>query len=377
LFHQGNFDPIEQCIAQCPAPVRSWYPRRMTCPWLLVGNPTARSGRAAARIDAALAGMRARGLDTAFLSTAPGGATVGLVADAIDAGGVETVVYLGGDGTFAEVAKGVLAARRRVRMGMLPSGTANDQGQSFGIASHASALDENLDLLVAGYTIPIDVGQISALDAADQVVHQDLFFDSAGFGMSPSILFTRNRDREWVARLPLLRDVYRDQLVYAGAWAQELLRSYVEPVKFTAEVRWAGGTSILPGLTDLVINNTAIYGGLWVPARRGAPDDGEMELVPLHGRRDMIGKAIRDLKDVPIWQEHLDLLGIPAPEGFSASWFDVLLLHPEGADVRSQVDGEEWRAGQHFRVDVLPRRLPLVVRGGWTPPWRPAHPADL
>ncbi len=343
-------------------------------PWLLVGNPTARSGRAAERIEAALAGMAERGLETDFVSTLPAGETVELVARAIDAGGVETVVCLGGDGTFADVAKGVLSATRRVRMGMLPSGTANDQGQSFGISSMRSALPENLDLLQAGYTIPLDVGEILALDERDQPIHRDWFFDSAGFGMSPAILFTRNRNREWVARLPVIRNVYRDQLVYAGAWAQEMLRSYVEPVKFTAEVRWAGGTSILPNLTDLVINNTALYGGLWVPARLGEPDDGEMELVPLHGRRDMITKAVRDLKDLPIWQEQLDLLGLPNPEGFSAAWFDILLLHPEGRDIPAQLDGEEWHAGQHFRIDVLARRLPLIVRGGWTPPWKPRRP---
>jgi hypothetical protein len=34
-------------------------------------------------------------------------------------------------------------------MGMLPSGTANDQGKSFGISSAESALDENIILFCA------------------------------------------------------------------------------------------------------------------------------------------------------------------------------------------------------------------------------------
>ena len=49
------------------------------------------------------------------------------------------------------------------------------------------------------------------------VAHEDLFFDSAGFGMNPAILVGRNRDREWVAKVPILGSVYRDQAVYVGA----------------------------------------------------------------------------------------------------------------------------------------------------------------
>ena len=69
-----------------------------------------------------------------LMGTEPEGRTVAAVKERIDAGGVDVVVYLGGDGTFAEVAKGILAARTALPLGMLPSGTANDQGLSFGIA---------------------------------------------------------------------------------------------------------------------------------------------------------------------------------------------------------------------------------------------------
>jgi diacylglycerol kinase family enzyme len=282
------------------------------------------------------------------------------------------VVALGGDGTFAEVAKAVLTAARPVRMGMLPSGTANNQGQSFGMSSQRTALHENLDLLAIGHVVHMDVGQVHRLDAQGRSVESDLFFDSAGFGLSPAILFTRNRDREWVARIPVLRDLYRDQLVYAGAWAQELLRSYVEPVKFTAEITSDAGLHRFENLTDLIFNNTALYGGLWVPARAGEPDDGRLDVVPLQGRRDMLAAAVRDLKDLPVSQDYLDPFGLLHTDGFSASRFEVLLLHPEGASVPSQIDGEEWLAGHRFRVDVLPRRLPLIVRKGWVGPWKRA-----
>src|SRR4051794_4417907 len=136
---------------------------------LLIGNPTAQSGRNAERIAVARRLLDAQGVAHVFASTEPHGGTVEVVRRAIDgtlrragdqtsdwageragdrAGGalsdgetssdrdgtlIDTVVYMGGDGTFAEAAKGILASSRaaEVRLGMLPTGTANDQGKSF------------------------------------------------------------------------------------------------------------------------------------------------------------------------------------------------------------------------------------------------------
>ena len=131
---------------------------------LLVGNPTAQSGKAEARIQAALAAMDQRGWQVALLETLPEGRTVAAVAQAVDAGTADVVVYLGGDGTFAEVAKGLLSAKRVVPMGMLPSGTANNQGRSFGVSNKAADLEENLDVIAAAHLTQLDVGQVDKLD---------------------------------------------------------------------------------------------------------------------------------------------------------------------------------------------------------------------
>ena len=50
------------------------------------------------------------------------------------------------------------------------------------------------------------------------------------------------------------------------------------------------------GLTDLVVSNTPMYGGIWITDRRADASDGRFEVFPLQGRRDMISKAIRDIK---------------------------------------------------------------------------------
>ncbi|MEQ1569922.1 MAG: diacylglycerol kinase family protein [Myxococcota bacterium] len=334
---------------------------------LLVGNPTAQSGKNKERVEAALDELLARGVDAALVTTEPEGRTIPKVKAAIEAGSAERVIAMGGDGTFREVAAAIVTASRPVTMGFLPAGTANDQGKSFGIPAGPHQLERNIGTALGGSVRRIDGAWILALDDSGREIRRDLFFDSAGFGMQPAILVGRNRDREWVAKVPLLGSVYRDQAVYVGATVREALRSYVEPASFVAEVRGDGVLHRLDGLTDLVIKGTAIYGGMWVPARHSAPDDGVFDVIPLRGRTDMLAKLVRDWKDLPVGPDAVDWLGLTYDGGFSASRIEVELIHTH--PVPAQIDGEEWAAGNHYRIEVLRQCLALAVPRDWSPPW--------
>ncbi len=339
---------------------------------LLVGNPTAQSGKAAGYLERALAGLRERGVDARLLPTEPAGRTVGLVTRAVEAERPDVVIYLGGDGTFNEVARGLLAARGGATppLGMLPMGTANNQGRSLGVRPGPGAIEENLDVILAGHLVHLDVGRCEALDEAGATRAEVLFFDSAGWGMQPEILAQRNRDRAEVAKIPVLREIYRDQAVYAGAALERFVASFVEPTKFSAEVTSAGETRRWEGLTDLVISGTPIYAGEWVVDRFAESDDGKFELVPMQGRRDWASKALRDLRVLPLFQEDLDVIGVTHAEGYSAADFDLRLSRPEREGIASQIDGEEWLAGERFRVTVLANHLPVIAPEGFVPPWR-------
>src|SRR5580692_390345 len=93
-------------------------------PAVLVANPTAHSGKAADWIRHARALLDEACIAHRFIATEPDGATIERVREAIDDGGIRAVIYMGGDGTFAEVAKGILGSRHanEVAMGMLPTG---------------------------------------------------------------------------------------------------------------------------------------------------------------------------------------------------------------------------------------------------------------
>ncbi len=331
---------------------------------LLVANPTAQSGRNAQRIQTALDLFRVRGVDCELFPTQPGGRTIAALLERLDASQHRCVVSMGGDGTFREVASAIYGSRRReqVAMGMLPTGTANDQGRSFGLEAREGALERNVDVVVAGRETRLDAGLISTRSADGSRAASAAFFDSAGWGLSARVLATRNRDRRVVEGLGPLKELYRDHLVYAGALAREFLESYVVPDKFRARVVADGVAHVFEGLTDLVVKNTRYYGGAWIVDRTSRHDDGYFEVCPFRGKRDWTSKAIVDLDGNPLTEEVLNLVGIEHSRPFRARRLEMTLFPPAGgAALAAQIDGEEFLAGEAVEIDVAARAIRLIV----------------
>jgi diacylglycerol kinase family enzyme len=328
---------------------------------LLVGNPTAQSGRNQERIDSALALMEESGMATDFLPTIPGGKTIGAVRLALDAGSYRVVVAMGGDGTFREVAAGLYTSNRReeIALGMLPTGTANDQGKSFGLHADESALPRNVDVIRAAHETRLDVGIYRAGDAS---APPDYFFDSCGWGLSARVLAQRNKDRERVDQLGPLKELYRDQAVYAGAFLKTFLESYVIDDELRVVAILDGQRVELTGLTDLIVKNTRIYAGAWVFDETSRHDDGIFELVPFVGKNDWVSKAIRDLEFVPLNEDLLEDLGLEHSRTLRASTMDLEIFDPPGgAPLATQLDGEEWPPSHRVRIEVAPRGIRLIV----------------
>ncbi|HVV82227.1 MAG TPA: diacylglycerol kinase family protein [Kofleriaceae bacterium] len=333
-------------------------------PAVLFGNPTAQSGRGRAAIERASALLEAAGVEHRFVATAPEGGTVALVRDAIDVDGARVVIAMGGDGTFAEVAKGILGSAHApsVAMGLLPTGTANDQAKSFGMSAGEGALPANVETIAAGSVAPIDAGRIEVSDRAEQLLHRDLFFDSASIGFGAAALATRNRDRELVGRVPLLGLVYRDMAVYAGAVARRFLESYVADVKFDLEAEIDGRPYHFDSLLDVIVKNTRVFGGEWILDPDARADDGKFELVPIMGRRDLTSKLFASLRHLPIDGDTLRTLGIEHSEPIPGRRFVLTVTHPgRGGLPAAQIDGEEIEHGHRYRIEVLPRCLHLIV----------------
>ncbi|MEO7735067.1 MAG: diacylglycerol kinase family protein [Kofleriaceae bacterium] len=328
-------------------------------PAVLIANPTAQSGRAADWIRVARALLDEAHVPHRFVATEPEGRTIERVREVID-DGARVVIYMGGDGTFAEVAKGIFASRHAgdVVMGMLPTGTANDQGKSFGLSSGAGALERNVSVIAAGEVVGCDVGRLVIERGAKQI-HHDLFFDSFSIGLGAASLETRNRDRERVGRIPGLGAVYRDQLVYAGAVLQRFVESYVVDIKFDVDAVIDRTVHSFDSVLDLIIKNTKIFGGEWIFDANAESDDGRFELVPITGRRDFGTKLLGTLRRSPVGVEDLQSLGFAHAAPVTGASFDLTV---RGAPMpAAQCDGEELPAGDRYRIEVVPRALRLIV----------------
>lgn len=330
---------------------------------LLVGNPTAQSGKNQGRIDKARQLLDRARVPHDFLPTAPAGMTVADVRDAIAKSGYETVIAMGGDGTFAEVAKGILATKTpdSVRLAMLPTGTANDQGKSFGLSSLPAALAANVNVIAQGNETRLDAGRITAFDESGKVLREDWFFDSAGWGISPRVLAARNEDREQISKIPIVREIFRDHVVYAGALFRTFLASYVEDQKFDAELTVDGQKVRWPNLTDLILKGTRIYGGLWVFDPTSKHDDGLFEVHPFLGKRDWTSKALVHLDQTGMLSESLENLGIEHSSPVRGARIDLELLPHPGMQIFGQIDGEEFPPCARIQVNVHPRALRLVI----------------
>jgi diacylglycerol kinase family enzyme len=328
-------------------------------PAVLVANPTAHSGKAADSIRVARALLDAAHVPHRFVATEPEGRTVDVVRDLID-DGTRVVIYMGGDGTFAEVAKGILASRHAgdVTMAMLPNGTANDQGKSFGLSAGAGALEHNVAVIAAGEVVGCDVGRL-VIERGLKEIHRDLFFDSFSIGLGAAILGTRNRDRERVGRIPGLGALYRNHLVYAGAVLQRFFESYVVDIKFDVDAVIDGTVTHFDSLLDVIVKNTKVFGGEWIFDPTTESDDGRFELVPVAGRRDLGTKLLGSLRRSPVGIEDLQSLGFSHAAPVSGAQFD-LRIH--GAPLpAAQCDGEELPVGERYRIEVMPRALRLIV----------------
>jgi diacylglycerol kinase family enzyme len=343
---------------------------------LLIGNPTAQSGKNRQRIEAARALLLRHGLKHDFLATLPGGKTAGAVAEALQKQSYHAVIAMGGDGTFKEVATGLIQSglTAKTALAMLPTGTANDQGRSFGLSASPSALEQNVQVIKTGYTTPFDAGKILAYDHLDKLLLEDYFFDSAGWGFSPWVLKLRNFDRQLVSEVPFLSSLYRDQLVYAGAALRAFAATYVEEHRFEAAIELDGRSFVLSNLTDLVVKNTRYYGGAWVFDPTASPEDGLMELVPLGNRAEWISRLILNFDPIPLKDAFLDaMLGelpfanqIPAPIKLApierGSRFSIRLHdRPGSPGIDSQLDGEEWVGGARFDITVARHALNLTI----------------
>lgn len=123
---------------------------------LVIFNPAAGKGRAAAQLQALREALAASGLPHHLMQTTEVGAARHQAA-AAPAKGYRAVIVAGGDGTLNEVVNALVHTTMPV--GIIPLGTGNDTAKMFGLAPHKIAAA--LRFIKHAVPRPVDVGQVN------------------------------------------------------------------------------------------------------------------------------------------------------------------------------------------------------------------------
>lgn len=246
---------------------------------LVLANPAAGNGRGARLGARAIAELERHGLAVeAVFSRGPG--HLAELAAAAASRGRARLVAMGGDGTLAEVAQGLLAVDGApTALGIVPLGTGNDFVKSAAWPRHWRSACMRL---TAG-CVPrrVDVGRVNGR----------WFLNGVGFGFDAAIAHATQRFK-W---LP-------GPLGYGAGLVAALREGVARPV---CTLRWDGGED-RRAVTLAAACNGQYAGGLFRLAPRAMLDDGQLDLVWADGlsRRQVLWHAPRVIRGT---HEHLPI----------------------------------------------------------------------
>ncbi|MBL9080093.1 MAG: hypothetical protein JNL08_21550 [Planctomycetes bacterium] len=246
-------------------------------PLLVVANPRAGRGRAAARAAALSTALRAAGIPFGCETTRGPGHARDLAA-----GAAGTVVAVGGDGTVHEIVDGLRAREGMLGpLAVLPAGSGDDFAANAGFAAAPATLAERLR---AGTARTIDVGTVEFDGEHGRVVRR--FANVAGLGFDAEVVRQAARSR-WL----------RGRALYLTATLRALQRQ--RPVGCRATFAGPAGSLAWTGpvLFVATCNGARVGGGL-----RFAPDavldDRQFDVLQVTSasRRATLGHLLRLLR---------------------------------------------------------------------------------
>ena len=237
---------------------------------VLVANPRAGRGRAAAHLPDIEDELRSRGLvHRVVLTEGPGHATVA-TREAID-GGERFIVAVGGDGTIHEVVNGMIEDDEpllpNLVLGAVSAGSGADFVKTFGLPDNAVAAAAHLD---GSNTHPIDLGKVTCRSTAsppgvDPVARY--FANIAEVGLGAAV----------VSRAERLPRRLGGSRYFLGFWLT--LPGYRRArVKVEADRRGYEGR-----VHNVVVANGQFYGGGMRISPRSWPGDGFLDVLVMKG----------------------------------------------------------------------------------------------
>ena len=289
----------------------------------VIVNPAAGRGRGARALPAVRNAFAAVGITDVRQSTEREGEST-VAARAIGEG-CDTLVAVGGDGTWSNVANAIMRSGADCRLALIAAGTGNDFAKTAGAPAHDPLATARL--VASGVDRRVDVGRIE----------DRWFLNIVGFGFDVSVL-------ESVAGIKWLKG---DALYVYAALRQ--LGSYVGS---QIAIESAARTRASAAHLMLVISNARHFGGTFKIAPSASITDGLLDAVAISDaapfrRLQLFGAVIRGtheaMPEVDIELSPRFTLRFPSPPAY-------------------ETDGEYRRAtSATIEVSCVPKGLRLVV----------------
>lgn len=256
-----------------------------------------------------------------------------LAREAVRAG-VERLVVAGGDGTWAEVASGLLGAGLGgyAQLGLLPMGTGSDLARSLGIPREPEAA---LATLAAGCARKVDAGR-AHYTARDGTPRSSHFLNVASFGLSSRTVELARLAPSWVG----------GRAAFAFGSVGALLGGSSSRVVLRID-----GETVLEGPSVLVaVANGRCFGGGMRVAPDASLDDGRFDVVQVAG----IGAARLIAKLPKLYRG--TLLSDPVTRFWRGACVEAESLD---GPVPLEIDGEPLGA-LPLRIEILPGALQVI-----------------
>jgi diacylglycerol kinase (ATP) len=289
----------------------------------VIANPAAGRGRGSRILPRVRAAFAAHGVTEVRLTTGAGQERE-LATRAI-AEGFDTLVALGGDGTWGNVANAILSSGADVRLAMLAGGTGCDFAKTAG--APATDVGATARLAVEGPDTRVDVGRIE----------DRYFLNVSGFGFDIAVL-------EDISRIPLLRG----NAVYLVSALRQILGYRGIDIELASAAASRGTARHLM----LIVANARHFGGTFQIAPAASLTDGLLDAVSIHDasaarRLSLFGAAVKGrhvaAPEVAVEQSSRFTLRFAAPPAY-------------------ETDGEYNRArSAELEIACVPRALRVVT----------------
>ena len=303
---------------------------------LFIYNPNSGKGNIRKEISFILESLSAKRYDIRVFPTAKCGDAADMAKN--EANNYDLLVCAGGDGTFNEVARGLMEAKNSGQnipvVGYIPVGTVND---------FATSLDIPKDIIDAVYVIltgkekSVDIGSFSV---GDEVGFHSYFTYVAAFGAFTEVSYETSQDVK--------------NVIGKAAYFLEGVKSLQKIRPYHLKISYDGNEIEDDFIFGMVANSKSVGGFKGITGPEVYLDDGEFDAIfvknpktPLDLQNIINSFILMDMKTDNIYHFHSGSINIEAEENLQ--W---------------TLDGEAGGSHQVVHIDNHKQALTVKVRSG-------------